>query len=706
MNKIIILAVTAGLALTSCKKNLEDKFLENQKTATGSSTVSANKMSDIKVPAGFKWETSRDVNLKITTSDVRFGNALHTVAVYSADPNQGGILLASGSVSSVRAFEATINTANTIQEYFIVKHAPDQSQSMEKVKIQNNAVNLNIAVAPSVKLNKTSGPDCSTGCTSTISLTSGTYTASSGTICITNLNINGNLTIANGATVKICGTGTINSLNLNSSSTLIITSTASITFNQKVTSKGDFTNYGTIVTNQDFEADKGTFTNNGTLTVGNDLKTKSNGTIINNGTLIVDNDHQTDKGSTTNNCYFWVKKSWEINGTNVNSPVFFNNGYLRVDDNSNINDKAAMTLTSGAMFKTKTIDFQEGKIIGTAGSGSATSLLKVTNGGSINSNASVSGLVEVCYPSSFSSSVLTSGASAGCSLYIPVSSCNPDGNGTIPSTPISDTDGDGVADSNDDYPTDPNKAYNNAYGTSTVAFEDLWPFKGDYDLNDVVVNYTYNVVTNAANNVVRVEATYVLRATGGSFNNGFAVQFPINRSAVSGVSGATLEAGQTKAVLVIFNNMRSEMNRWNTVIGEPTSAPITYNVAFNVSGAPSLASFGLGAYNPFIWNGTAGFGRGYEIHLPGQLPTDLATTSLFGTGSDATNLGNGDTYVSKDGRYPWAINIPVSFAYPKEKADINTAYNHFASWVSSGGSSYADWYTNGSGYRNAANIYQ
>ncbi|MCF8428019.1 MAG: DUF4842 domain-containing protein, partial [Bacteroidia bacterium] len=107
-----------------------------------------------------------------------------------------------------------------------------------------------------------------------------------------------------------------------------------------------------------------------------------------------------------------------------------------------------------------------------------------------------------------------------------------------------------------------------------------------------------------------------------------------------------------------------------------------------------------------IWNGTAGFGRGYEIHLPGQLPTDLATTSLFGTGSDATNLGNGDTYVSKDGRFPWALNIPVSFDYPKEKSDINTAYNHFASWVSSGGSTYADWYTNGSGYRNTGNIYQ
>ncbi|MCF8426109.1 MAG: DUF4842 domain-containing protein, partial [Bacteroidia bacterium] len=72
---------------------------------------------------------------------------------------------------------------------------------------------------------------------------------------------------------------------------------------------------------------------------------------------------------------------------------------------------------------------------------------------------------------------------------------------------------------------------------------------------------------------------------------------------------------------------------------------------------------------------------------------------------DATNLGNGDTYVSKNGRYPWALNVPASFDYPKEKADINTAHLKFASWVSSGGSQFTNWYANESGYRNSANIY-
>ena len=66
-------------------------------------------------------------------------------------------------------------------------------------------------------------------------------------------------------------------------------------------------------------------------------------------------------------------------------------------------------------------------------------------------------------------------------------------NGCVPlSTGITDTDNDGVADEDDDYPSDPYRAYNNYYPAQgvygTVAFEDNWPNKADYDFNDLVVN--------------------------------------------------------------------------------------------------------------------------------------------------------------------------------------------------------------------------
>ncbi len=75
---------------------------------------------------------------------------------------------------------------------------------------------------------------------------------------------------------------------------------------------------------------------------------------------------------------------------------------------------------------------------------------------------------------------------------IPASSCQP-GYGTS-----GDTDGDGVDDENDAYPTDPDRSTDqylpseNTYGT--MAFEDLWPSEGDYDFNDMVVNYNWHYV--------------------------------------------------------------------------------------------------------------------------------------------------------------------------------------------------------------------
>jgi len=270
-----------------------------------------------------------------------------------------------------------------------------------------------------------------------------------------------------------------------------------------------------------------------------------------------------------------------------------------------------------------------------------------------------------------------------------------------------DTDGDGVPDAQDAYPTDPTKAYNTYYPSSssyaTVAFEDQWPKKGDYDLNDLVMGYQYTIVTNASNVVVQIKGAYELMATGGNSANGFGVQFPIASSIVSGVTGATLEAGQTDAVLIIFSNMRNEMATWNTQPGITQTAIKNYNVSFNLTNGPSIYSLSIGLHNPFIYNAN---NRGQEVHLPGEAPTNLADASLFGTGDDNTNVSAGRYYVTKTG-LPYGISIPVSpFSYPIEGIDVTKAFLHLGDWVTSNGSSYTDWYSNtGTGYRNTANIY-
>ncbi len=279
----------------------------------------------------------------------------------------------------------------------------------------------------------------------------------------------------------------------------------------------------------------------------------------------------------------------------------------------------------------------------------------------------------------------------------------------IPTTPATgtDTDGDGVLNPYDEYPTDPARAYNvyypNASTFASVAFEDLWPSKGDYDMNDVVVNYQYKGVLNASNKMVDMSAKYKLRAAGGIFKNAFSVELPVNRTDVSNVTGNSLglEAGTTKAILKVFASSIAIIPNYNTVKGQTTQATDTISVAMNFT---TPQSFSLSSFNPFIYVDEAGKGRGHEVHLPDYKPTELANTAIFGTSADNSSVLN-NTYYKTKNNLPFAINIPESFDYPAEREAIILAHLKFATWAQSGGVQFQDWYKNNSGYRNSAKIY-
>lgn len=290
--------------------------------------------------------------------------------------------------------------------------------------------------------------------------------------------------------------------------------------------------------------------------------------------------------------------------------------------------------------------------------------------------------------------------------------------GIPPVTPEEDCDNDGVSDESDDFPCDPVRAVRNTY-TGTLAYEDLWPSQGDYDFNDMVVDYEIDHILNGANQLVEIEADWTVRAIGAGYENGFGFAFDgLSPSAVSSVNGHNLtknminnanngvEAGQTDATIIAFDNVFDVMPNpgtkfVNTVQGETTVAPVTVSQLIAFTTPQIQANVGLPPYNPFIFvNGD----RGREVHLADQLPTDLVDNSFFGLHGDATDLNAGYTYKTENG-LPWAINISESFDYPIEYTPINDAYLNFTNWAVSGGSSNADWFTDAIGNRNAVKIY-
>jgi LruC domain-containing protein len=287
-----------------------------------------------------------------------------------------------------------------------------------------------------------------------------------------------------------------------------------------------------------------------------------------------------------------------------------------------------------------------------------------------------------------------------------------------------DSDGDGVYDFDDEFPLDPTKSASSYSPTSSTSgslcFEDNWPNMGDYDFNDMVVDYKYTYYTNSANDITELKAEYKLRALGASYHNGFGVQFQVAPSAIKSVYGSQLtesyvsvaangcENGQSKAIIIVFDDAHKHLRRSPGSIYANTDNPnelvspvdFTLTIKFNTGVKPS--ELGKAPYNCFI---VVDGNRGREVHMIDYEGTDKADQNLFGTGADRSLPEIGRYYQNKD-NMPWVLHTPETLVYPLEKENIMDCYTNFSKWARSEGREYADWYSNKSGYRNNNKLFR
>ncbi|MDD4669670.1 MAG: LruC domain-containing protein [Bacteroidales bacterium] len=236
-----------------------------------------------------------------------------------------------------------------------------------------------------------------------------------------------------------------------------------------------------------------------------------------------------------------------------------------------------------------------------------------------------------------------------------------------------------------EYPTPDAVAPKSSY-SGTLAFEDTWPDKGDYDMNDFVTDYTYTFIKNTGtNNIAAVELAFQPKAVGASRNNGFGVQIPILVTNVASVTGSSLEGGQTLATVIIFDDVRipfgGRQGFINTVKGEPRvpAAIATITITFNTPLDERDLSFK--GVNPFLFTTD---NRSNEIHLVDYPPTLKANMKAFGTQYDKSVPSNG-VYYRMDNTFPWAVDLASSqsslWRYPIEKISINNTYTKFGEWI-------------------------
>lgn len=264
--------------------------------------------------------------------------------------------------------------------------------------------------------------------------------------------------------------------------------------------------------------------------------------------------------------------------------------------------------------------------------------------------------------------------------------------------PDNDADDDGIIDFYDVYPTDPERAYNtftpSEKGLGSTSFEDLWPGKGDYDFNDMVIQHHFTTVMNSQDKVVEVLAKITIHNVGASYVNGFGMQLPVSPAVIESVSGYNLtedivtldgkglETGQDKAVIIVFDNAQANLFQ-------------TLNLTIRFSEPQEATLVGTPPYNPFIF---VNRDRGREVHLVNMNPTNKVNMAYFGQQDDRSNPAQGIYYRTQN-NLPWAIDILDIFGIPKEGKSINKAYLKFNDWAESGGTLFPDWYKNLPSYR-------
>lgn len=214
--------------------------------------------------------------------------------------------------------------------------------------------------------------------------------------------------------------------------------------------------------------------------------------------------------------------------------------------------------------------------------------------------------------------------------------------------------------------------------SGTLVFEDIWPSGGDYDMNDVVIEYARKVSFNKNNIVTKIEDCFTPVHDGALFKNAFAYQIDPNQwGKVSSADGVQTE-NVTSSIIVTDNVKIAQLK--------------TFSITRDFGAGQGFNKKDLKEYNPYIIvKYIPGQPNRTEVHLPKHEATSMVDPELIGSKKDMY-------YVDREGKYPFAIDIPkLGFTVVTETQRIDSEYPDFIKWADSEGQKYKDWYNHYTG---------
>ena len=230
------------------------------------------------------------------------------------------------------------------------------------------------------------------------------------------------------------------------------------------------------------------------------------------------------------------------------------------------------------------------------------------------------------------------------------------------------------------------------------AFEDLWPAQGDYDMNDVVVDFKHEremTRNNTTENFKTIYQTFYLTTYQNyvTLVSGLALKLNTKKKPTSIVM-KKIASGSDDEETVTFENDGSIYYLTNDVKAELGTTYILELFYKDGVGKDDLASV-----EPFIFRKEAN-DQEWEVHIPYEAPTAKMDFSYFGKGDDASKVSDNIFFV-RSGNYPFAfylagVNIDAFkdtiLLRANESKMIDKLYPDFLDWSLSKGTEKPQWY--------------
>lgn len=224
------------------------------------------------------------------------------------------------------------------------------------------------------------------------------------------------------------------------------------------------------------------------------------------------------------------------------------------------------------------------------------------------------------------------------------------------------------------------------------AFEDLWPSRGDYDMNDVIVDFNHRMEF-LSGKVLKEAFTLT------TYNNTVTLQDGLAFKLKPKVKPSLVVIKRKEPYQDYYKDhycTKIEDDVYYLTDNVKKQLGYTYVITVVYSEAQPLSK--LAEYEPFIWRKLDN-GKQWEMHLPFCKPTKNVDDSLFGTQDDKSVPSEGKYYV-RNSVYPFAFylanakasNFTNTILKEGVNKPISTFYPEFLLWSTSNGSKNPDWY--------------